>query len=153
MADLAEPLPFEDGAFDVAVASLVMHYLRDWVPALRELRRVAGMVVLSTHHPASDVELSDSGDYFAVELLHDRWTVGGREREVSFWHRPLGAMFAEVAAAGWRTRPGSFRGAVLDSGRWATIRQDSGRDSRRGASLSVMQPEVLGAGDVLGART
>ena len=34
-----ERLPFEDGSFDVVVSSLVMHYLRDWVPTLRELRR------------------------------------------------------------------------------------------------------------------
>jgi SAM-dependent methyltransferase len=37
--DLAEPLPFEDDAFDLVVAGLVMHYLRDWAPPLRELRR------------------------------------------------------------------------------------------------------------------
>jgi len=105
LADLAEPLPFEDGAFDLVVSSLVMHYLRDWTPTLRELRRVlrpGGVVVLSTHHPAMDVELSDSGDYFAVELLRDVWTVGGREREMRFWHRPLSLMFREIAEAGWR---------------------------------------------------
>jgi SAM-dependent methyltransferase len=65
LADLANPLAFEDGSFDIAVAGLVMHYLRDWVPTLRELRRVLrpdGVFVLSTHHPAVDAELSDSGD-------------------------------------------------------------------------------------------
>jgi SAM-dependent methyltransferase len=105
LADLAEPLPFEDASFDAVVSSLVMHYLRDWVPTLRELRRVLrpdGVVVLSTHHPAMDVELADSGDYFATELLTDRWLVGGREHEVRFWHRPLSRMFAEIAEAGFR---------------------------------------------------
>ncbi len=105
VGDLAEPLPFENGEFDVAVAGLVMHYLRDWVPTLRELRRVLrpdGVVVLSTHHPAMDAELANSSDYFAVELLRDVWTVGGREREVRFWHRPLSRMFGEIAEAGWR---------------------------------------------------
>jgi len=34
VADLAAPLPFADDAFDVAVASLVLHYLRDWVAPL-----------------------------------------------------------------------------------------------------------------------
>jgi SAM-dependent methyltransferase len=104
-ADLGEPLPFEDGSFDVVVASLVMHYLRDWVPPLRELRRVLradGVVVLSTHHPAMDAELAESGDYFAVELLVDRWVVGGREHEVRFWHRPLSRMFREIAEGGFR---------------------------------------------------
>jgi SAM-dependent methyltransferase len=103
--DLAEPLPFEDGSFDVVVSSLVMHYLRDWAPALRELRRVlrpGGVVALSTHHPATDFELGDSGDYFATELLREVWTVGRREVEVRFWHRPLSRMFGEIAEAGFR---------------------------------------------------
>lgn len=41
VADLAEPLAFlADDTFDMAVAGLVLHYLRDWVASLRELRRV-----------------------------------------------------------------------------------------------------------------
>jgi ubiquinone/menaquinone biosynthesis C-methylase UbiE len=32
VADLSQPLPFADGAFDDVVASLVLHYLRDWAP-------------------------------------------------------------------------------------------------------------------------
>jgi SAM-dependent methyltransferase len=105
LADLAEPLPFEDSSFDVVVSSLVMHYLRDWAPTLGELRRVLrsdGMLVLSTHHPAMDAELAGSCDYFATELLRDVWTVGGREREVRFWHRPLSRMFREITEAGFR---------------------------------------------------
>src|SRR5262245_49272741 len=40
-ADLAEPLTFAgDEEFDVAVCPLVLHYLRDWLPTLRELSRV-----------------------------------------------------------------------------------------------------------------
>jgi SAM-dependent methyltransferase len=103
--DLAEPLPFENSTFDVVVASLVMHYLRDWAPTLRELRRVlrpGGVVALSTHHPAMDAELAGSSDYFATELLRDVWTVGGRDVEVRFWHRPLSRMFSEIADGGFR---------------------------------------------------
>ena len=40
VADLRNRLPFADGAFDDVVASLVLHYLEDWGPALTELRRV-----------------------------------------------------------------------------------------------------------------
>jgi ubiquinone/menaquinone biosynthesis C-methylase UbiE len=73
VADLAEPLDFlEDASIDVVVASLVLHYLRDWIGPLRELRRVlrpGGALVMSTHHPASDVKLSVSGKYFETELL------------------------------------------------------------------------------------
>lgn len=105
VADLRDPLAFADGAFDIVVASLVLHYLRDWVPPLRELRRVlrpGGALVLSTHHPAADVALSASGDYFATELLHDRWEKGGTTYDVRFWRRPLTAMFGAFAEAGWR---------------------------------------------------
>jgi SAM-dependent methyltransferase len=105
LADLAEPLPFGDGSFDVAVASLVVHYLRDWVAPLREMRRVlrpGGAFVLSTHHPAMDLELSPSGDYFATELVVDRWSLGEREYEVRFWRRPLSEMFRAIADGGFR---------------------------------------------------
>lgn len=106
VADLAEPLErLADDSFDLIAASLVLHYLEDWDAPLRELRRVlrpGGALVCSTHHPASDVELSQTGDYFATELLHDRWEKGGTTYEVRFWRRPLSAILAAFAQAGWR---------------------------------------------------
>src|SRR5262249_45021234 len=93
-----------DGAFDVAVGSLVMHYLRDWVGPLRELRRVlvpGGTLVLSTHHPADDIRLSATGNYFGVELLDDRWRLGATLFDVQFWRRPLTAMFLAFSEAGF----------------------------------------------------
>jgi SAM-dependent methyltransferase len=105
VADLADPLPFEDDSFDHAVASLVMHYLQDWVPPLRELRRVlrpGGAFVFSTHHPLVDLELSDSGDYFATELVSDRWSMGGKDYDVRFWRRPLNEVFRAVVEANFR---------------------------------------------------
>ena len=69
---------------------------------LTRVLRPDGAVAVSTHHPAADVELAESGDYFATELLRDVWTVGGREREVRFWHRPLSRMFREIAEGGFR---------------------------------------------------
>lgn len=40
VADLASPLPFSDNSFDDVVASLVLHYFKDWGPTLAELRPV-----------------------------------------------------------------------------------------------------------------
>jgi SAM-dependent methyltransferase len=105
VADLTQPLDFlSDRSFDVAVASLVMHYLRDWVEPLRELRRVlrpSGQLILSTHHPAQDIELSATGNYFDTELICDRWNLGGKQFDVHFWRRPLTDMFADFERAGF----------------------------------------------------
>ncbi|MER9580774.1 class I SAM-dependent methyltransferase [Mesorhizobium sp. M0276] len=54
VADLNEPLPFNDGAFNLVLAPLVMHYLPDWSRPLSEFNRLlpqGGRLVLSTHHP------------------------------------------------------------------------------------------------------
>lgn len=105
VADLARPLDFlADASFDLAVASLVLHYLREWVEPLRELRRVLkpqGVLVLSTHHPASDIALSATGNYFGTELLEERWRMDDREFDVRFWRRPLTDMFSAFEEAGF----------------------------------------------------
>ena len=103
VADLSAPLALGDAAFDLVVSSLVLHYLRDWEGPLRELRRVlapGGAIVLSTHHPAGDLELSPTGDYHAVEAIEEVWEKGGRPFPVRFWRRSLSAMFDAFAAAG-----------------------------------------------------
>ncbi|HET9732500.1 MAG TPA: class I SAM-dependent methyltransferase [Acidimicrobiales bacterium] len=105
LADVAEPLAFAgDDSFDLVVASLVLHYIRDWVPVLTEFRRVLherGAVVFSTHHPAMDWLLHSADDYFAVKQVSERWDKGGRDYDVTFWRRPLTEICAAVAAAGF----------------------------------------------------
>jgi SAM-dependent methyltransferase len=73
VAELGHPLPYPDGAFDDVVASLVLHYLEDWRPALAELRRVlkpGGRLIVSVDHPFAIVGLQrEAGlkpDYFAT---------------------------------------------------------------------------------------
>ena len=94
-----------DASFDVVLCALTLHYLRDWVPVLREFHRVLrsnGAVVISTHHPACDIDLSRTGNYFDTELLRDRWTKNGRNFDVEFWRRPLTDMFAAMHEAGFQ---------------------------------------------------
>ncbi len=104
-ADLSEPLSFASvGHFDLVVASLVMHYVRDWEPVLREFRRTLGpdgAVVFSTHHPAMDWQLHAAADYFAVEQVTETWHKGPDQFEVSFWRRPSTAMCEAIASAGF----------------------------------------------------
>lgn len=105
VADLAEPLPYGDDDFDVAVASLVLHYLEDWAAPLAELRRVlrpGGRLVVSVPHPAAYLVNHPDADYFAVTQYSETFTFSGREAALTYWHRPLHAMTDAFTAAGYR---------------------------------------------------
>jgi ubiquinone/menaquinone biosynthesis C-methylase UbiE len=99
---LAEPLTFlEDASVDLVVASLVFHYLRDWVAPLRELHRVlrpTGSVVMSIHHPAWDWRNHCPEDYFAFLQVSEVWV---KRHTVTFWRRPLTAATDAISEAGF----------------------------------------------------
>lgn len=105
VADLAKPLPFTDDAFDVVVASLVLHYLADWAGPLAELRRVltpGGRVVLSVNHPTVRMMTHFDEDYFATRQYSEDFDFDGRQEALTMWHRPLHAMTDAFIAAGFR---------------------------------------------------
>jgi SAM-dependent methyltransferase len=109
VADLGSPLAFPDDAFDDVVASLVLHYLEDWGPALAELRRVlkpGGRLIVSVEHPFAinlmHREAGRKADYFATANRTEEWTMGGQPAPMSFWDRPLHAMTDAFTAAGFR---------------------------------------------------
>ncbi|WP_435875110.1 class I SAM-dependent methyltransferase [Nonomuraea fuscirosea] len=111
VADLAGPLPFPDETFDDVIASLVLHYLEDWGPALAELRRVlkpGGRLLVSVDHPFSVTLFQQlAGEkprYFETRSRTDEWTLGGRTVQMRFWDRPLHAMTEAFTAAGFRIR-------------------------------------------------
>jgi SAM-dependent methyltransferase len=105
VADASKPLSFLPAAsIDLIVASLVLHYVRDWVGVLAEWNRVlapGGAAVFSTHHPALDWQLHTADDYFAVKQVTESWTMGGGEFPVTYWRRPLTAMTEAIAVAGF----------------------------------------------------
>jgi SAM-dependent methyltransferase len=109
LAELGSPLPFPDETFDDVTASLVLHYLKDWGPALAELRRVlkrGGRLIVSVDHPfAENVMHREAGlkpDYFATYGYTVEWTAGGQSAVLRFWTRPLHAMTDAFTAAGFR---------------------------------------------------
>jgi SAM-dependent methyltransferase len=109
VADLAEPLPFADAAFDDVVASLALHYLRDWGPTLAELHRVlvpGGRLIASVEHPFALALLrrlaGEKANYFGVTERTEEWTMGGGSTRLTFWDRPLHAMTDAFTAAGFR---------------------------------------------------
>jgi SAM-dependent methyltransferase len=109
VADLGRPLPFPDDTFDDVTASLVLHYLEDWGPALAELRRVlkpGGRLIVSVEHPFAITlmhrEAGRKADYFATSNRTEEWAMGGQTTLMSFWDRPLHAMTDAFAAAGFR---------------------------------------------------
>jgi SAM-dependent methyltransferase len=86
------------------LSSLVMHYLADWEPTLREFRRVlapCGRLVLSTHHPFMDMRISGSDDYFGTCPFTEDWERDGQTMHMKFWHRPLRAMLSAFSASGF----------------------------------------------------
>jgi SAM-dependent methyltransferase len=100
-ADLAAPLRFAaDGEFDLVLCPLVLHYLKDWQPTLREFHRVLksnGVVVFSTHHPLGDWQYYKLENYFALELIEDEWFCG----KVRFYHRPLTTISHDLHETGF----------------------------------------------------
>jgi SAM-dependent methyltransferase len=108
-ADIGSPLPFPDGAFDDAIACLVLHYLEDWTAPLAELRRVlapGGRLIVAVDHPFAILGLQrEAGiefDYFTTYNRSEEWVLGGQTVRMSFWSRPLQAMTDAFTAAGFR---------------------------------------------------
>jgi SAM-dependent methyltransferase len=101
VADLGSELPFGDWMFDGVLTPLVLHYMRDWRPALREFRRVLrpeGWLQLSTHHPAADAARLGTNDYFATEHVIDHW---GWVGQVEFFRRSLTEIFDSILESGF----------------------------------------------------
>lgn len=107
VADLGEPLPFDDDAFDSVVASLCLHYLEDWAAPLAELRRVlrpGGRLIVSVPHPSAYLVNYPDRDYFAVTQYSETFTFAGEEGTLTYWHRPLHAMTDAFTDAGFQIR-------------------------------------------------
>ncbi len=104
-ADISKPLDFLDtSSIDVIVASLVLHYIRDWLPVFHEFARVLvdnGEIVISTHHPHADWYWHGRPNYFTTELYEETWTTNGDTYPITYYHRPLANMFTVFHKSGF----------------------------------------------------
>ncbi|GGM83454.1 methyltransferase [Lentzea pudingi] len=106
VADITQPLPYPDGAFDDCVAALVLHYLEDWAGPLAELRRVlksGGRLIVAVNHPIMLPFLERKTNYFETTKWTDDYDFDGQKATLTYWHRPLHAMTDAFTAAGFRT--------------------------------------------------
>ncbi|WP_411733667.1 class I SAM-dependent methyltransferase [Paeniglutamicibacter sp.] len=105
VADLGGPLPFADDTFDDVAASLVFHYLEDWVGPLEEMRRIlrpGGRVIMSVNHPILYPWTHPGTDYFKPAKYSDDHTFNGQPATLTYWHRPLHAMTDAFNKAGFQ---------------------------------------------------
>jgi ubiquinone/menaquinone biosynthesis C-methylase UbiE len=102
-AALGEPLPYPEGAFDLIVCALAIHYASDRAAAFAEFYRVlrpGGGVVVSTQHPVMDW-LRKGGSYFQATLETDLWHTPAGDQPVHFWREPLSALCSTATDAGF----------------------------------------------------
>lgn len=105
VADLTLPLPYDNEAFDDALAVLVLHYLEDWSGPLAELRRVlkpGGRLVVVVNHPVIPPVLYPDIDYFATVPNTEEYDFDGVPATLTIWYRSLSAMSESFTAAGFR---------------------------------------------------
>ncbi|WP_371806347.1 class I SAM-dependent methyltransferase [Candidatus Lokiarchaeum ossiferum] len=97
VADAAKPLTMvSSNSVDLIISSLVFHYIEDWDPLFKELKRVlrsSGSIVFSTHHPHADWIWCEKENYFTKEMYEETWTIAGHPYLVQYYHRTLMEMF------------------------------------------------------------
>ncbi len=98
VADLSKPLDFiESDLIDIIIASLVLHYIYNWLPVFEEFLRILnknGEIVISVHHPHADWKWFNRPNYFKKELYEDTWNIEGKSFTIKFYHRTLANMYA-----------------------------------------------------------
>ncbi|MCK1544816.1 class I SAM-dependent methyltransferase [Bradyrhizobium sp. 179] len=90
-----------EGAFDLVLSSLVLHYLDDLSKVFVEWARVlrpGGTLVFSTHHPIQQASLLDPG-YLRPTLIEERW--GWLDEMMRYYRRPLRDLSEPLTAAGF----------------------------------------------------
>jgi len=90
-------IPFKE-KFDIVLASLVVHYLKDWNKMFKQVKRVlkkGGYFIFSTGNPMTEVrekikigkkKIYTFGDYFTERKINSSWEVKGKKVKMPFFH-------------------------------------------------------------------
>ena len=101
-ADISKPLDFlTSTSFDLVLAPLVIHYVKNWDIPMGEFNRVLrqnGRLVFSTHHPFLDWVLLNGTNYFETSFIEDEWEDFGK---VHFYRRSLTDICNSVTDTGF----------------------------------------------------
>lgn len=114
----ATAIPLGDGEADLAICSMMLMNVENLPGVLRDVARVlcrGGTLVLSVLHPLNS--LGDAGEgtsYFDERRYVERVEASGRTVVLDDTHRPLGAYFGALEAAGLLVE--SVREPIPDAG-------------------------------------
>jgi ubiquinone/menaquinone biosynthesis C-methylase UbiE len=105
-ANLEAPLDFlQDGSYDIVLSPLVMDYVKDWEPVLREFYRVlkaAGCLVFSIEHPYMKYATHHlMSNYYKVERVEYIWRGFGKPVTVPAYRRPMSAVVNPLLKVGF----------------------------------------------------
>lgn len=123
-----EKLDFADNSFDIVYSSLAIHYLKNWAKLFSKVNKALkpeGMFLFSIPHPlkwSAESKRSNRGDkasfllgysnnkrtgefhiygdYLKKRKIVDKWF--GGELAVSFYSRPISAIFNDIQKSGFK---------------------------------------------------
>ena len=93
-----------DESMDIALASLVLHYIKNLDNAFAEINRTLklnGELIFSVHHPLMEFIFFERDNYMAIELLDDEWTMGEEKITLQFYRRPLSKLLQPLIDKGF----------------------------------------------------
>ena len=102
-ADLENNLSFlADQSFDLIVAPLVIHYIKDWQKLMKEMARLLkpkGQFIFSTNQPHMAFQLYHLKNYFEPQIIEDYWPWANAT--VKYYHHTLNDLSESLSQAGF----------------------------------------------------
>ena len=120
VADIRDPIPFNDNEFDLVFTATALHYVEDIGSLFREVARLTklgGELVASVLHPMSTAYFAPANEhdqqeprYFGEPLrsIETPWVdydeVAAEGRRLACHHHPVSGYFDAISAAGLRVK-------------------------------------------------